>query len=249
MPGALTSRRVIRLREKFFCDGAYYVFTSSSLGGSGLTAEDVASDLGAGDEAKTSKLLKGGVCIPVFFPGDCAFDNAIVVIGDLTEQEENEWIGRITAKLDIPCGKLVVLCGGGEEDFMEAALSGEGFNGYKDYFQIIDVEPGKYLVEILAYVSSMTVDFYFEEGEPLDEWFHQTRPGADLPKWLQSFKSAGFIGELSDELVSYILRLSPLLTEPPLPELVDEIGWCGEFEFRRPAICPLGIPRDSLLKQ
>lgn len=54
-------------------------------------------------------------------------------------------------------------------------------------------------------------------------------------------------GELSDELVSYILRLLPLKTEPPLPELVSEIGGCGEFEFRRPALCPLGISRAALL--
>lgn len=241
-------RRVVALRKNFFCDGPYYVITSASLGGSGLTLKEVSDDLGAGDEAKTEELLKRGVCVPIFFPGDCAFDNAIVVIGELTEQEESEWIGRISARLNIPCGKLIVLCGGGEEDWMEAALSGKGVDGFKDYFQIIKVPPGEYLIEIYAYVSSMTVDFYFEEGEPLEEWFHSTRPGMNLPKWIQTFKEDGFMGELGDKLVSYIVRLAPLETEPPLPKLVDEIGWCGEFEFRRPELCPLGISRAAMLR-
>lgn len=249
MPDSSGARTVIPLRKGYFCDGPYYVITSSSLGGTGLTPDDVASELREADEAKTAKLMKLGVCVPIFFPGDCAFDNAIVVIGDLTEQEQSEWIGHISSKLSIPCGKLVVLCGGGEEDFLEAAISGKGYNGYKDYFQIIEVPPGEYLVEVYAYVSSMTVDFYFDEGEPLDEWFRKTRPGMDLPKWLQTFKSEGYIGGLGNKLVSYILRLSPLVSEPPLPKLVDEIGWCGEFEFRRPAVCPLGIARASMLKE
>lgn len=27
-----------------------------------------------------------------------------------------------------------------------------------------------------------------------------------------------------------------LETEPPMSRLVSEIGWCGEFEFRRPEL-------------
>ena len=249
MPDNSKSRRCIPLRQNFFCDGAYYVLSSASLGGGGLTPKQLADILGQGDELGIAELLKRGVCVPMFFPGDCALDSAIIVLGDLTEQEEAEWIGCIRSKLSIPCGRLLIFCGGGDESDIEGAISGKGLSNYKDYFESISVPPGEYIVEIYAYVSSMSVDFYFEDDEPLEEWFHRTRPGVELPLWLEYFKAGRAIGELSDDLVSYIIRLAPLVTEPELPRLVDEIGWCGEFEFRRPALCPLGIPRAAILDQ
>ena len=240
-------RQCIPLRERFFCDGPYYLITSASLGGSDITSAEIADIVGRGDELEVTDLLQKEICIPLFFPGDCAFDNAIAVVGDLTEQEANEWIGRISWKLSIPCGKLLIVCGGGDEDDLAAAISGEGYEGFDDYFETLDVPPGEYLVEIYAYVSSMTVDLYFRDDEPLSEWFYQTHPGVELPRWLQQFNTGRAIGELGDELVSYLIRLAPLEAEPPLPKLVSEIGWCGEFEYRRPEICPLGISRSTLL--
>jgi hypothetical protein len=222
------------------------VITSASLGGGALTPEELSEVLSRADKKRIAQLLKRGVCIPLFFPGDCAFDNAIVVVGDLTDREESEWIGRIRSKLSVPCGKLLITCGGGDDQELKAAMSGKGYPDYRDYFKQIAVPPGDYLAEVYAFVSSMTVDFYFEEGEPLEEWFRRTRPGQDLPLWLQYFNQGRAIGELGDDLVSYILRLSPLASEPELPRLVDEIGWCGEFDFRRPDLCPLGIPRSAL---
>ncbi len=239
-------RLAVALPERFFCDGPYYVITSASLGGS-VTAEALADTLSRGDEQGIERLLAEGACLPLFFPGDCAFDSAIVVVGDLTEQEESEWIGRIRSKLNVPDGKLLILCGGGEADFTRGAMTGKGVNGYTSYFTTIDVPPGNYLLEVYAYVSSMTVDFYFEDDEPLEEWWQRTRPGQQWPEWLRVFKAERAIGELSDRLVSCLLRLSPLTTEPPLPKLDDELGWCMEFDFRRPERCPLGIPRSATL--
>lgn len=241
------SRRSIPFREAFFCDGPFYVITSSNLGGSGLSAETVADILGEGDEAGVQNLLQQGVCLPLFFPGDCAMDGAIALIGDLTQQESEEWIGRILSKLRVPCGKVVVVCGGGDGAELEDALTGRGFNDFNDYFESFEIPPGDYQVEIYAYISSMTVDLHFGEDEPLEAWFDQTRPGVALPKWLEQFKAAGYMGPLSDELVSYLIRFVPLESDPPLPELIGGIGWCGIFEFRRPDQCPLGIERASIL--
>ncbi|MCI0490873.1 MAG: hypothetical protein L0229_30135 [Blastocatellia bacterium] len=249
MPDDSKSRRCVALPERFFCDGPYYVITSASLGGGRLTPKELADILGQGDESDIEDLLKRGVCLLIFFPGDCALDRAIIVIGDLSEQEEAEWLGRISSKLSIPCGKLLIFCGGGDEGDIEGAISGEGLDGYDEYFASVSVPPREYLVEIYAYVSSMNVDFYFEDDEPLEEWFHRTRPGLEMPLWLKYFNQGRAIGELGDELVSYIIRLAPLVTEPPVPRLVEEIGWCGEFEFRRPELCPLGIPRSTTLNQ
>lgn len=239
------SRRCIPLSQRFFCDGPYYVITSSSLGGSTLTPETIADSLASGDPARITPLLEDGICLPLSFQGDCAFDGAIVVIGDLTEQEEREWIGRIATQLKIPCGKLLILCGGGAAEDFEGAIEGSGIQGYDDYFEAIEIPPGDYLLEVYAYVSSMTVDFYFGEDDPLEEWFHRTRPGLALPKWLECFKTQGFIGSLSDELMTYLVRLAPLETALPLPALEAETGWCGDFELRRPEVCPLGILRSD----
>ncbi len=240
----IVERCYFPLPKYFFCDGASYVITSSSFGGSSLTPQILPELLQNGDEKVINQLLGEGICLPLFFPGDCALDGAIFILGDLTLIEEQEWIGRIQSKLKIPCGKLLVVCGGGSPEDFEGAIAGNGINGYTDYFCVLDVPKGDYLVEVLAYVSSMSVDFYFEENEPLTEWFYRTRPGEILPQWLETFQSKGYIGELSDQLLTYIVHLTPLIDEPSLPTLISEIGWCGEFKFRRPEICPRGIPRS-----
>jgi hypothetical protein len=51
-----------------------------------------------------------------------------------------------------------------------------------------------------------------KENTALKEWYQRYCPGL-----------AG---------VGYIIQLTPLKTEPSLPELVPDIGWCGAFEFR-----------------
>jgi hypothetical protein len=249
------STQIIPFSQGFFCDGHWYVITSSSFGGSDLTPEQLTNILTGGTEENIRDLLKNGVCLPLFFDGDCALDNAIVAIGDLTPEQDQEWIGKISSWLNIPCGKLVVVCGGGDSADFERAISGEPPDPHFECFQMIDIPSGEYLVELYAYISSMTVDFYFDENnhdfrkdEPLIDWFNRTRPGMNLPLWLQCYQKQGFIGELSDRLISYILRVKPLdQQELKIPDLVPEIGWCGEFQLRRPHLCPLGILRSTVV--
>ncbi|MGP1385983.1 MAG: hypothetical protein ACTS2F_20655 [Thainema sp.] len=226
MSQTVEPRQSIPIAPDFFCDGHYYVLTSSSLGGSGLEPSAIADALGYGNEAAITEFLQQGICIPVCFDGDCALDGeTLFALGDLTEQEENDWIGRLAGQLNIPCGKLVILCGGGDAEELAYAISGQPPKPHYRIFQVIDVPPGAYLVEIYAYLSSMTVQQSLEEydenwncyeNEPLKQWYQLNRPG-----------TTG---------TSYIIRLSPLTTAPPLPERVPDIGWCGEFEFRKPEL-------------
>ncbi len=216
-------RKTIPISEEFFCDGHYYVLTSASLGGSGLQPEVLSDILGRADEQEIEDLLRRGICIPLCFDGDCALDrNTLFVLGELTEQEEHDWIARFAWKLNISCGKLVLLCGGGDAEELAYAISGNPPKPHYQIFRVIDVPPAEYLVEIYAYLSSMTVQLSLEEydenwnlkeDEVLRQWYQINRPGnADI---------------------SYIIRLGPLkTTELSLPKLVPEIGWCGEFEFR-----------------
>lgn len=224
MSESIKSRKIVPISEGFFCDGHYYVLTSSSLGGSGLDPETVSDILGRGEATEIETLLKRGVCIPLFFDGDCALDGkTLFVFGDLTEQEEHDWIARLVWKLNIPCGKLVILCGGGDPDELADAISGNPPNPNYEIFQTIEVPPTEYLVEIYAYLSSMTVQLSlseydgkgnWKENKALEQWYQANRPGVDD--------------------IGYVIRLVPLEAEPPFPKLVAEMGWCGEFEFRQP---------------
>lgn len=65
-----------------------------------------------------------------------------------------------------------MVCGGGFLEDFEGVIVGNGINDYIDYFCVLDVLKGDYLVEVLVYVLSMSVDFYFEENEFLIEWFY-----------------------------------------------------------------------------
>jgi hypothetical protein len=222
----------IRISQDFFCDGHCYLLTSSSLGGSGLTAQHVSDALFDANEDQVTDLLKKGVCFPVCFEGDCALDgNTLFVSGDLSEREEKDWIARLSWKLNIPCGKLILCCGCLADD-LEPAIDGVPPDKHFVIYQVIDVPPGEYLVEIYAYFSSMTVqvtlnDFDEDEYDPedfdtfdLDDNFHQAK--AKYERYRQNRPGV--------EGVDYIVRLKPLETEPPMPKLSR--GWFQDFEFR-----------------
>jgi hypothetical protein len=222
----------IHISKEFFCDGHCYLLTSQSLGGSGISPEELSQTMFSGDESKIGKLLEQGVCFPVCFEGDCALDGGtLFVIGDLNEQEEKDWVARLAWKLNIPCGKLIFCCGCCEDELVPAA-AGEPPPKHYEIYELIDVPPGEYLVEIYAYFSSMTVqvaleDYDEDEYDPKDfalfkkdrrfleakkkyEWYQKNRPGVDG--------------------VDYIIRLKPLENEPRMPRL--DQGWFEEFEFR-----------------
>lgn len=214
-----TSKR-IPISKEFFCDGPGYLLTSTSLGGSDLTAADVSETLFESDTEKCLELFKKGICFPVSFEGDCALDeNTLFVIGDLNEQEERDWIARLAWKLNVPCGKLILCCGWSEED-LEPAVAGETPEENYVIYQIIEVPPKEYLVEIYAYFSSLTVQVSLDEeddngilreNKELADWYRKNRPGT--------------------ENVDYIIRLKPLETEPKMPNI--EEGLFEEFEFRK----------------
>lgn len=249
------TRRVMFLREGFFNDGPWYVLTSTSLGGSGLSAEEISERLQSGDGPAIQQLLRDGVCLPLFFDGDCALDHAVVVLGDLTPQEEAEWIGRIRSRLEIPCGEFMVLGGALEEDFETAMEHFEAPDPHFVNFSKFRVPPGTYLVELYAFVTSMTVNVAWDgmgimhqqkrSKDELARWWQTTRPGQPYPAWLDGLLKTDDPGyDLG--LLDYLIRLRPSTGEVPLPSLEPKTGWCGVFEFRKPSPCPMGIPRHSL---
>lgn len=206
-------RQTISISSDFFCDGHCYLLTSSSLGGSGWTAEEMQDIIFEENAEKTTKLLlEKGVCLPFCFPGDCALDGETeFVVGDLTEREEQDWKARLVWKLNVPCGKLILCCGCMAED-LEPAMADEKPDSHYRIYQVIDVPPNEYKIEIYAYAESQTVRVALDDDEEYDD-------EDDLED------------EENDGEAAYIIRLTPLDGETlPLPAL--EYGWFHQFEFR-----------------
>jgi hypothetical protein len=243
------TRRVVPIREAFFWDGASYVLSSSSLGGSGLTAAAIGSRLQSEDPETVKKLLSAGICLPLHFPGDCALDEAVIVIGDLDEEEEREWLGRLRSKLEIPCGEFLVMGGGLEDDFEEALPNAEPPDPEFVYFQKVQVTPGSYLVEVYAFLSSLVVNNEWERmpgaAEELGSWWDQTRGSEPRPEWLAFFEDEEYVDSEEFGFLEYLIRLAPLSEDVPIPEFDIHTNWCTVSEFRRPALCPAGIPRSK----
>ncbi|MBD2231688.1 hypothetical protein [Phormidium tenue] len=219
MIDAPTSPRRVPISPNFFCDGGGYLLTSSSLGGSGLDPTVLSQTILDSTPATIEPLLRQGVCIPLAFDGDCALDRStLFVLGDLTEPEQSSWLGRFTWKLAIPCGKLVLLCGGGYADDLVHAISGRPADQHYEVFQVIEVPPATYRVDVYAYATSMTARIHFNDNPD----------NQDFDDLDDAYDEAG-----NPTLVSYIIQLSPLMGELPLPGL-DEQGWC--YQFRRTGI-------------
>ena len=216
MSNAQMENRVIPIDQEFFNDGHYVVLLSQSLGGSGLDPHQIADTLGNGDARGITECLTRGVCLPICFGTDCALDGATqFVIGDLGASHEKAWIARLTGKLSIPCGKLVLLSGGGDGEELARAVSGKPADRNYVIYQHIDVPPGNYRVDVLAYASSVTVGLLHEDlddDELNDKYAH-------LPRVEEA----------------YVVHLTPLDGDVATPGLVDEIGWPGIFELREPA--------------
>jgi hypothetical protein len=213
----MAQRKTIPIDPKFFCDGPYYLLTSSSLGGLQYTEEQICDDLLQTDKG-VKQLLNNGVALPLFFPGDCALDKCtIFVLGDLTAKEEKNWVGKLSWKLKIPCGKLLLLAGGGIADELSQATIGEPPDEHFVFYQSVNVPPDEYLVELYAYLPSMSVQVHLKNG-------------SEQQRWCQENCS-------EDVGAEYIIRLAPLKEQkkqPALPALVKGIGWPGELEYKIP---------------
>ena len=152
-------RNVTPLNEAFFNDGHWYVLSSSSLGGSGLSIDEICQTMQSQDPDIMNKTLSDGICFPVYFPGDCALDQAVIIQGDLSEKEEREWIARLSSKINIPCGEFMIMGGAMEEDFDVALENFTPPDPHFQFFQKLKLEPGEYRIDLYAFLGSMTVNF------------------------------------------------------------------------------------------
>ena len=188
--------------------------------------------------------------------------NVRVVMGDLNEQERDEWVARVRWRLDLSGGKMVVSgVLGEEEEFLEMS-DARAIAQDNDCLECyVSVPPKEYQVEIYSYAPSdlstgwgqIVNPSLFKPtagivAEPLKDYFERTRPDTPMPAWI-AYEIA--LVENSDQQHKYydqaaklrytdfVIRLSPVIEDLEPPEL--EAGGSVKWEFRKPDRCPLGL--------
>jgi len=232
----------------------YNEATGFMIASAGLCGSDY-SETESGDE-DWLRAIEEGVFLPFELVQDDPFIIRVVLDEPLSAQEEAEWVGRTRHKLQIPDGRLVVIGGGPEY------LWGEDM---EEYTRFLDVPPGTYLAEVYSYLQGVNGDYCLgevEPAEPIGSYFRRTRPSKPMPLWLRNEcvddpeADPGHDEEWEEveadyeteqpPYVHFLLRLSPLVDEPPLPALED--GWIAVGQgARRPEVCPLGLVADHLV--
>lgn len=183
-----------------------------------------------------------------------------VVMGELNTQEQEEWVARVRGKLDLSCGAIVVsgILDEDEEEFINLPSAEEIENG--DGLQCyVEVEPGIYQVEIYSYPPGDLSTgwgqiinpklFKPQQGiipESLKDYFLRTRQPQEMTAWIgyeitedEEQKQEFYQAAVDANYIDFVIRLSPVIEDLPVPKLADDgaVAW----EFRKPEKCPLGI--------
>lgn len=224
-----------------------------------LSSRKLIEDCPVSEDESWDAATSGGRLMAQTLYQDDAF-HARIVLGELSEEEQHEWLGRASWWLQIPDGVLVLAAGGEfswgwTEDFEE-----------DEFVHQVAVPPGRYRVDIYTTLTGVNGLWALERAgqkEALGTWWRRTRPDEPMPAWLQFLllenlaTDPGHASEwdgwssarhhaLMDTVekgawIDWIVQLRPLQGEPPkkLPEL-DE-GCFTEPELRIPERCPRGI--------
>jgi hypothetical protein len=172
-----------------------------------------------------------------------------IVGGALTPEEESQWTSKVTWKLDLASGRLVV-----------SGVSFEGFDEYLEDFETaendgeyefgcyVDLAPGAYRVDVYSYPPNDLAGGllvledrrkfrrYFGESAPFEktiDYFNRTHPGQTAPDWItQGYEDSAFL--------DFVVELTPLAGDPAQPQFADDEN-CLKWIHRKPEICPVGI--------
>ncbi|MDQ7826437.1 MAG: hypothetical protein RDV48_26780 [Candidatus Eremiobacteraeota bacterium] len=236
------------MRKDFYLYNEAGGFCLHSRGMGGLSRRGLLEDLPG--------KVKEGLVIPVELVQDDSF-RVRVVLGDLEKEEEEQWIGKLVWKLQVPDGCLAV----------EGGLDPETRDG-GDHVRYLDIPPGEYLVEIhtlLTGVNGRACLESAEGSEALGAWFRRTRGDEPMPAWLkyrllcypqqdpghehdwEALQNTAEEMSLEREAeksptIDFLVRLSPLERDPPaLPG--DFNGWfSAAANARIPERFPTGLP-------
>jgi hypothetical protein len=233
-------------------DGASPCLTSYSFA---QTQTRPSVDLEASNQ-EMKRARDTGHVMPVKFDGRPAGMTALVLLGEGDPEHEAEWMGRVAWRLKVPCGFLGVSAG------WHLLETPDGFEN-DPYFKYLEIPPGDYLVEVLAYLPADEVLFGPDgggrrfsvpgrkRGVPIGKYFRLTR-NEPMPDWLKAYLAEypyhdpGHEEEWEDEDADDIevqgnllhaIRLNPTSGPPRPPKEL----WLP-FEVRSLPKCPLGLP-------
>ena len=206
------------------------------------------------ESLSSSTAAQRGVCMTIQLDHKNGFHGRFVV-GDLSTSEDEQWIGRLLGRLDVPCGQLVV-------------------PGH-----LVRVPSGKYDVDVLAYFPGQTAfrcaakwrsgTYEIQEAgrpqfkrESLGSYFRRTRPELDFPRWLKwvctddsqadpemheqwrrtranwSPTEQQALQDSRRRCIELVIHLTLVSEFTPYKPPANEL-W--PWQVRQPAICPLGL--------
>lgn len=192
--------------------------------------------------------LKGAIMAASLYQDDGY--NVRVVAGDLTSEETSEWTSKVSWKLNLVSGKMVVsgVCDEDLEDYMEDFPSAENAGAY-ELGCFVEIPAGEYKVSIYSYPPGDLAGGWMRIEEPREfrlcfgaeanleyekplDYFKRTRPDENPPAWItQRYEEADFL--------DFLIHLAPLDAELKTPEF--EPDGCLTWEYRKPSVCPAGI--------
>lgn len=177
-----------------------------------------------------------------------------IVTGSLTDEENSEWTSKVSWKLNLESGEMVVsgVCDEDLEEYLEDFGDGETVTDCH-LGCIVEIPKGEYQVDIYSYPpndlaggwmaiedkSSFKACFGKDSGIPFEkplDYFNRTRPAQNAPDWIKDgYEDASFL--------DFVIHLSPL-SDAPLTSKFENEG-CLLWEYRKPEICPMGIRLKS----
>ena len=219
-----------------------FIFTSESQRGRGLMP----------GEADWHAAVAACDILPVLVESEDPANVRVVVGGELSPAEQNEWVGRVAGGLRIPDGRLA-LCGG-------AAYVIDKDDWTLEYARVAEVPAGNYRVTVYSYASAPNGRLCLEQAgdaEPLGAWFRRTRPGQEMPAWLHNrcvndpdldpqdrarWKRAS--EKRGSRVIDFLLHLEP--ADHPAPPPIGDHGFAEAADCRKPEQFPIGLAVDNV---
>jgi len=204
--------------------------------------------------------VRAGLWLPVELVQDDSFNVRVVVNGELTQAEADEWVGKLTWKLQVPDGRLVV-CGG------SIFVMDEDDEYTMQFTHVHDVPPGEYQATVYVFAHSINGEHLMtmaagRKPEPLGHYFRRTRPGEKFPPWLHNYcamdpdvdpghqKEWKNVKEIEGvEMIDFLLHLTPPVAgSSKMPKLDQGFFEWGVFDARLPERCPRGVEAHDLIR-
>lgn len=176
--------------------------------------------------------------------------NVRVRFGELTAEEQSEWTARVSWKLNLESGLMVVsgVCDPDIEKYVEEFPVAEHEGDYH-LGCVVEIPAGEYAATFYAYPPNdlsggwMAIEnpreFRLAFGAESDmkhekppAYFARTRPAETPPEWIDN-------GWEDADFLDFLIHLAPL-SEALAPPAFEDDG-CLQWHYRKPALCPVGI--------